>query len=545
MSEAFEDKREDVAEEEDFGDSTIFSAPEEKHDKAEKPKLLKKVLIGLGALVVLAVVIFGIVKLVQVLAPEEDKESAIEEWYVINDFVTVKEETLTDGSIKKAESIKFDDASKLVLKSEKLSLQFYSKLPEDEDGTTVWLESTIPQEYTSETTTATLAKAALGMKYVRVISEAAAEGVDYGFEKPLYEITVTPYKGDEFTLTVGKAAPDNSGYYVTTSKSGKILLVRNQYVDELLCEDKMELTKALTVAACAESDGSAEYYTQSTLAKFDHLYFENKPLGERYKFIMQERGDKQVYNTYRIAEPVSRPANDTNFVPILELFANGIDSKGLYAVTKTPEDIKAFGLNDPDMSAEVKAGKQERSIAVKLQPDGDYALIASDYDVIMRVSASALTPLKYDKKDLYSVFLFIETITDIDKITVDSKDGKNVFGIVTEYDEENDNTKIVGITVNGGEKTEPEEFQSYYQFLLGVTTLSYDQSDIKGKTPYATITMTKVDKSEATVLKYYEVENGRYQVVVNGEQMGIVGSSSVKNIVKYANNVAAGKPYNS
>ena len=546
MSEAFEDRIEEVAEEEDFGDSTIFSAPEEKNDRVAKPKLLRRILIGVGALLVLAGVIFGIVKLVKVLAPEESVSSTIEEWYIMNDFVTLKEETKDDGTVKKTESFRFDDVSKVGLKSADLNLEFYSKLPEDKDGSTVWLETTIPQEYTSETTTASFAKAALGLKYVRVINDTVEEGVDYGFAKPLYVISVTPYKGDAFTVTVGKAAPDNSGYYATSSKTGKVYLVRNSYVEELLCEDKMELTKALTVSAFAEADGSAEYYTQSTLAKFDHLYFENKTLGKRYKFEMQQTGDKQVYNTYRITEPVNRPANDTGFVPILELFANGIDSKGLYSVTKTPDDIKKFGLNDPDMSAEIKAGKQERSIAVKLQPDGDYALMASDYDVILRVSAASLTPLKYSEKDIYSVFLFIETITDIDKITIESKEGaKNVFGIVSEYDEEKDNTAIKGVTINGGKATAPEEFQSYYQFLLGITTLSYEQSNLKGKAPYLTITMTKVDKSAATVLKYYEIENGRYQVVVNGEQMGIVGSSSVKNIIKYANNVAAGKAYNS
>mgnify|MGYP003318041874 CR=1 FL=1 len=54
MSEAFEDRIEEVAEEEDFGDSTIFSAPEEKNDRVAKPKLLRRILIGVGALLVLA-----------------------------------------------------------------------------------------------------------------------------------------------------------------------------------------------------------------------------------------------------------------------------------------------------------------------------------------------------------------------------------------------------------------------------------------------------------------------------------------------------------
>lgn len=534
MSESFQDKREETVEDEDFG-STIFSAPEEKHDKVEKPKLLKKILLGVASLVVIAAVITGVVLLVDKISSDEDDTAETEEWFVLSEYVT-EEEGKT--------SFNYDAFSKVDLDNGSFKLELYSKLGEDDDTSTKWLESTIAEEYTSETTVEGFAKALLGLKYTRVISEEVKDGVDYGFDKPEFTATVTPYEKEAFTVTVGKQTADSSGYYVTVSGDNKVYLVGNKYIDKLACEDKMKLTKALSVSAFAEADGSAEYYSSGTLAKFDHLYFKNNNLGETYKFITVDQTDTYSYSTYRIVEPITRMANDVGIVPIVELFANGIDSSGLYCLTKTDDDLKAYGLDAPDMEAGIKAGKQERTIKAKLQKDGDYALIASDFDVILRVSAASLSPVSVDKKDIFSAFLFIETLADLDEITVESSSAKNTFAIKTEENEEG-NKKITGISINGGEVSAPEEFQSYYQFLLGINTLSYESTDISGKEPAATVTMTKKDGSASTVIKYYEAQNGRYQVVVNGDQMGIIGSSSFKNVLKYAENVAAGKAYNS
>lgn len=540
MSESFEPKNEEILEEEDlFEGSTVFSAPEEKNDKVEKPKLLKKILIGVGALAVLAGVITGIALLVDKITPDENEDTAAPEWFVLGDYVVKAEK---EGS---EDTFNYDAFSDVVLEGNKLTYNFYSKLGEKEEDSTMWLEKSMPAEYTSETAVASVAKAALGLKYSRVISEEIKEGVDYGFAKPKYTVTLTTYDKKNLTVTVGKQAADQSGYYVTVSGNPKVYLVRNSYVDGLVCEDKMDLTKALTVPAFVESEGSAEYYTSGAFATFDHLYFKNRNLGKTYKFITVNGDSDYSYNTYAIAEPIKRMANDAGVVPIVELFSNGISSSGLYCLTNTDADLKAFGLDDPDMEVSVKAGKQQRTVKAKLQKDGNYALIASDFDVIMKVSASSLAPVSIQEKDIYSVFLFIETLADLDKITIESSSGKNSFEIKTQYDEENDKTNITGISINGGEVTSPEEFQSYYQFLLGVSAINYDTTDISGKSAAATITMTKKDGSAATVIKYYEAENGRYQVVVNGDQMGLIGSSSFKNILKYAANVAAGKVYNS
>ncbi len=536
MSESFESLPDEVTEEESLQEeSTIFSAPEEKHDKAEKPKLLKKIIIGAAALLVLVGVIVGVVLLVEKVTDDESNTS-IQEYFILNGYTSVSEST---GE----ELFDYDAISKVDLKSQELTLNMYSKLGEDEDTLTVWLESSMPEEYTSETSVASVVKALLGMKYTRIISDTVKEGVDYGFEKPLYTAEVTPYEGESFTVKVGKQSADQSGYYVTVSNDGKVYLVKNSYITSLKVKDKMELTKALTISGFEESEGSAEYYASGSLSTFDYVYLKNASLGEKYKFVTVTDKKGQGYNTFDIVEPITRPANDAGVATIVDFFANGVSSSGLYCLTKTDTDLKKYSLDKPDLEVSMKAGEQQRTILARLQEDGDYAVVTEDFDVILRVSVDQLTVLDISKKDIYFELLFIETLSEVDKLTVKGDSSENSFTVKTGTDDEGE-TIITGVSINDGEVTNPEEFQSYYSFLLGIKALSYDTSDLSGKKPKATVTIKKNDKS-TTVIEYYEAQNGRYQVVVNGTQMGLIGSSNVKNVIKYASNVAAGKVYNS
>ena len=543
MSTPFEENKEIITEEEEsFENSTIFSAPTEKNDKVKGPGLWKKALLAFLVLAILAGGIWAIVALVAELKPEEAETETVTEHFLLSRYVTEKESIVGEETVV-TETMNYDLVSKVQVADSELTLNMYAK--REGSANTVWLEDSIPEEYTSTASVGAIARSALGIKYIRIISEEIEEGVNYGFDKPTYTVNITPNEGEAFTLTVGKQSPDKSGYYVTLSDEKKVYLVKNSYVTDLEVADKMELTKAMRVAAFSSTEGSAEYYYQGVLSGFDYLYFTNSTLDKTYKFeTVNGEGDYR-YNTYLITEPVVRMANDIGIVPIVEMFSNGIDGQRLYSFTKTDEDLKKFGLNEPDVYAEMKAGKQKRTIIAKRQEDGSFAVVASDMDVIIKASAASITVANLNQKSIYSEFIFIETLGEVETITVQSGIVKHSFGIEAKPDEEKEGQyEITGVRINGAEATSPLEFQSYYQFLLGIKVLSYEQTDLSGKSPVATITIKKND-GKTIVIDYYEAKNGRYQAVVNGNQQGLISSSNFKNIVKYAENVAAGKGYNS
>ncbi len=545
MSAPFEENKdiELLEEEESFEDSTVFSDPEEKHDKIKKPGLWKKVLLGFAVLVILGGAIFGIVTLIDIMS-EEETAPTVEEFFLLARFEAERESTYNDETVV-SKYIDYELVSKVQVKTEKLTLNMTSERAEEATVST-WYEDSMPKEYTSTASVGMVAKSALDVKYTRIIADEIKDGVDYGFEKPTYSVTVTPKEGEAFVITVGKQSADKSGYYVTVSDDPKVYFVTNKYVTKLEVEDIMELSKAMRVPAFSSVEGSAEYYFQGTLSKFDYMYFKNNNIDKTFKFETVSGDAGYEYNTFKIVEPMKRLANDIGIEPIIELFSNGIDSGGLYCFTKTDEDLKKFGLDNPDLYVSLKAGKQERTVIAKLQPDGNYALVVSDMDVILNTKAANLSPVNLKQKNLYSVFFFIENLRTIEEFVIESGVTKHTFGIVTKPSEKDEGQlDIAGVKINGAEASSPEEFQSYYQFVLGITAVSYAESDISGKSPSATITLKKTGDAKDVVIEYYEVENGRYQVVVDGSQQGLIGSSSFKNIVKYASNVAAGKVYNS
>lgn len=548
MSEFFENNKPKEAEEienkaeinDEEINSTIFSDPAKKDEKVKKPALVKKILLGVGAILGVIAIIVAVWQIKVMNGQQDPQNNTVPEYYLLADLVQKSNMTAADGSVVEVENLVFDSVNLVDLKSDLLSLNFKA----DKSGENiVWLLEGMEAKYTSEATVENAVEAALGLKYTKIISETIEDPALYGFDKPLYTINVTPAEGDGYTITVGKQSGDKSGYYVTCSVDNKAYFVRNVYIDSLKYENEMEFTKALSIEAFDSAEGSAEYYNQGSLVSFDSLYFTNSLVNVTYKFETVPSEDRK-FNTYYIVEPKKRAANDTDtgILPIIELFANGINSEGLYAITKGGEELAKYGLDIPDLKVSIKAGKQERTIIAKLQADGDYAVISSDMDVILRVPADRLTPAKMTEKNLYSEFIFVEKLAEMSYITLNSESVNHNFTIIADLQAETFD-QVKGIKVDGGEIMKPDEFQSYYSFLLGIKLVNYNTTDISGKTPKATMTFNWESGRKMTV-SYYQAQNGRYQVVVDGEQQGLIGSSNFNNILKYAENVAAGKVFN-
>ncbi len=526
------EERKDILEEneEDLG-STIFSAPEEKKDRVEKPKLLKRALAIFLAVAILVGITTGIFLLVPELVGDEPEETQVNETEIINSDL--------------------ENYSAVIVKNGKETLDFYVVESEseatssDSEPTVVrtWIERTVDPNLVDTSTISSFVKSAIGLKYAKIIAEEYTDGNLYGFDSPSYTVSATKTEGETLTLTVGKQSPDKSGYYVTSSADSKVYLVKASYLSSL-DKTKLDLAKSVSVAAFAEADGSAEYYSSGALAKFDYMKFSNSTVGSTYTINCVDQEDTAYkFNSYYISSPLNRGANDDMVSQIVALFSTGFSADGVYSYTKTGSDLTAFGLDKPDLLVEVKAGTQQRELKAKLQSDGYYAVISSDIEVIMKVSPSALTVANYKESDLYSPFLFIAMLAEVQDFIIEFEDTKHTFGIVTEYDEENEQTDITGVRINGGVAVGPESFQDYYTFLIGMTAVSYD-AELVDKEPKVTITMTQKDGSAPMVVRYYAAQDNRYLVEVNGMEMGLIGSANFKNIMKYADNVAAGREYN-
>lgn len=531
MSE-FSQNNENITEEDFESGSTIFSAPVEKNDKTQKPKLLRKII----AVALVVLIIAGGTIVSAMLLPKLSDDDMVSS--------NIEEATIVDSDSKKYSSVS--------LKNEFGNLEFNvteettssSASNSSQTANRVWLLKGFKPELISKYATSSLVDSLLGMKYAKVISDIIDSDTTYGFDKPKFEIIATNNSGSKTTITVGAKSPDESGYYVKTTEGTKVYLVKGTFVEPFNVKP-LDLAEVPLVAGFKESEGSAEYYANGSLSKFDSLVLKTSKLDNAYTFSVTKEGeDATTLNTFKVVAPVKRAANDTKIGEILKLFSTGINGQGLYSFTDTDDEIKAYGLNNPDLEVSIIAGKQKCSIKAKLQSDGFYALISDSTNCIIKVSASDLTVASFGKTDIFSNFLFMQMLADVDKFSIESGTQKHTFEVITEKGE-GDKDNIVGVKINGKDAIKSDNFQNYYIYLLGMVAVSYNQTDISSKTPDCTITMTQKDGTKTITVEYYLDSSGRYQVVVDGEQMGLISSTNYNTIFRYATNVANEKTYNS
>lgn len=497
-------------------ESTIFSAPQNDEEPPKSAGRLKKVLLALLVLVLLVGAAFA----VGFLIPEKDPDEGASD-------LTVEEFALLDQDSAAYTSVE------LVNSSETIEFVASSK-----DDATVWLIPDIDAELLDTDATASAINAFLGLRYTRELEPSA--DVDYGFDRPVYTVTFRS-ADNTLTLTVGNLSPDSSGRYVSLSDRQKVYFVR---ADAFSSFDKVSTDFALAGSVTPLTGDSADYYTDGTLTTFDRIVISGASLDDTYTFEPnKDEGDTAFYQ-YRIVSPVSRPADDESTQAIFNLFAQGVSGSGVYSYTASAEQLAAYGLDKPDFTAAIYAGNDSKTIRAKLQPDGDYAVTADGLKPVLRVAASALSPASFAPTEYYNTFFFIESLLNADTLTVSSPQESYTFSVELTYDEERQTNDIAAVTVDGRAVT-AEYVQDYYAFLIGIQAVEYRTVDTGGQTPDATVTITHHDGSPATVVRYFKVSEGRYQVEVNGTPLGMISASNFRNIVKYAANAAQDKPYNS
>ena len=511
--------------------STIFSDPTVKHDKVKKPQFLKKILLGVVAVAVVAAITITLVLTVPVLTDDNEAEN--------------------DEEIRMMNEDLFSGVNKVVLTRKDATIEFCTHQVENQNSSgeteakTQWRLANIDTSLTNQSVIDNSVKSYMEQTYSRVISENKNDGNDYGFDNPYYKVDFYKEGIEEIylSLIIGNKSPELSGRYATTSLDNKVYYLRDYGFSHY---EKTELSFAAVEsvdAITADSSVNNDYFSSGTLVSCDKLVLSGKNLGGTYTVGVKEVDNITVFNSYHITSPVSRSANDENIANIVALFSEGISADACYSFTTTDYDMKKFGLDNPDFSATIYVGDTTRTFSASLQGDGSYAVYCPDNKTIMKVAASALEPATYTKKELFNSFLFIESITAANKLTLSSNGESLSFDISTEYDEESKSDVLSAVHLGKKELT-LKNFQNYYSFVLGITAASYDTVDTSSLTPETVLTVYHKDGSQPTTVKYFKVSSGRYQVETNGTPMGLISSSNHSYIVKYAKNVAENKTYN-
>ncbi len=531
----FESRVYEVSDEE----STIFSNPAEHRDIVKKGVKLKKFIIAAIALVLVAAITVTVAITIPPLLDDKDDTSSTEIDPPMMDSALFK-------NVDRATLIR-DDAKV------EFCIVDVEKKTEDDEGNTVtetvkeWALKNVDRSLTSYTNIDNTVSNFMEQHYTKKISSDKGDGTDYGFDDPEYQVDFYKEGSDDIylSLIIGGMNPTQSGRYATTSLDNSVYYIAGVSEFYHYQKNETDFVNPEEIPAIAKAeDYSDANFTEGTLVMCDKMILSGKTFGDEYTIISKKSDNVKVFNSYHITSPVTRAANDENIGNIVALFTYGVTADGCYSYSVAEEELIKYGLNDPDFEVKIYVGDIVDGFKATPQEDGNYAVYYEGNKTIMKVSASGIAPAAYGRAELFNELLFIENISNADKITVQSGGETLEFSIATKFDEEAQRDTISTVKCDG-KTIETSNFQNYYSYLIQIRAQSYEEHDTSGLEPDTVFTVYHKDKSSPTVVKYFKITNARYQVETNGVKMGLISSSDHTRVMKYAKNVAQDKTYNS
>lgn len=494
--------------------STIFSAPEEKDDKRANKSFTRRIIAALAAV---AVLITGTVAAVKLIPEKQEKENTDSSLFALS----LDESKVDNISLK-------NSSGEMVLKR---------TVTENNDSSQVlWSIDGINSEYTDSSSIQSVAKTLTSLSAIKQIEQTDA---DFGFSSPVItaKITLNDSPDDNYTVLLGNNAPANMGIYckVTTPDSEAIYLC-DVSIGTSLESTAIDFAETSGVSAITKTDKNSKYFTDEVLTGFDYITISGSKYPETLKILMQDDESVNGYFAYKIIAPSKRIADDSKVEEILNIFS-GTTGAGAYSFESTDEQLKKYGLDNPDAILTVCVGNETRVIRAKQQDSNYCAVLLDNSAVIKKIATSSLPFVSNSLTDYYSSFIILENLSGLSGLKVETADKTYNFDLV--YTEETDETEQSYTASIDGVSLDISNFKSYYQEIISLTPVAYESRSISDTEMNITFVHSNGTKDVVLAFKVYSPQ--RYQVEMDGIPMGQITKSAFDKLVSLTEKVATGQ----
>ena len=525
-----------------FENSTVFCASEEKKKKGRLSPI-KKGLISIGSLALLTAIVLVVVMFVL----PNDNDATVD--------TSSTESKATSFSVMTVEK---DNISKVTVKNEQSCFTILPEKIKAEDGSDTynWLVkgyedisfSTSEYMVSAVTEITALKKFKLDTETETEPSsnaESKEEEDEYGFLSPYANLTVTLTDNTEYKVTVGDISPDKSGRYIMLDGEGEIdelegyAYLIDSSVINCVGNALESCVNIISAPAFVSSGDEDPYFEEGALTSFDHIYIDGRLHKKRIKIICPS--DDLSLLSYMIEEPDDQAANDESVNSILTL-TSGVYNSGAYVLNYKSSDLKKYGLDNPYVTYNIKAGQNLLNVKIgDKNEDGYYAYIVSysvdggktmiSNNIIYKLDSYDNEFIEMTSKDIYFEKLFIEYVKYVDSLTVTIDEKATKFTL--NHDETNPATFTV--TTNEGREIDEDEFCYYYTRLLYLSALeNADDSYVPKGNSVITFKLTyTTEGKEADEISIYPYEKNvrRYIFRLNGKGTALVSSTLVDDLV--------------
>ncbi|MBE6727102.1 MAG: DUF4340 domain-containing protein [Ruminococcaceae bacterium] len=506
------------------GFDTIFSDPAEHKKKAPKSNKNSVIKIVISCLLV---VVLGVTL-----------------WYVLTYIKTMEEknpDSNNNSSTTSYEllSLKEEEVNQVVITNKNGTFTFNATHSIKESSSsssteTVWAMLGGEEKLISSDKISNIISGVLKLSSTHEISGHTDE--TYGFATPTYTMNITKTDGSVVTVTVGKEFMGQSAYSTSVSSKESVYLVEKTTLDNLDFGEE-DLYKSFSISAVDVASLGEKYVTNGTLTSFESITISGKNYSKALVINMNNNELFSAYLPYVISSPESRMGGEA-VTELLTMFSSGISSSGIYSTDVLSSSLKQYGLDNPYMTIVLKVANVTRTIKISaVQPDGNYAVVADDSEVICKVPASNITFVDYKATDFYGNQVYMGSITDLSNMTFVSEGMQHSFDIV--YDDSDDAEERFVISCDG-KKITASYFQNFYQEYVGLTVADFDTSSTSNEAVF-TVTMTYTADGSKKTISFYPSSATKYLYKIDGESMGRVGTSEVSRLIKFIERVAEGK----
>ena len=503
--------------------STVFSDPTE-HKSAHKTQKRKRLPVIIASLLAVAVLAGGTVAVIKLIPEREDDTST-------PSVETIKVLDKSSDDFKIVTVTNKNGTFKLYSEEEKVESSSSSSDTSSSSTKTVWYLDGYAKDVINSSSVSSIVSSVASVTASREVTAKSA--AECGLEKPTVKADVVTKDGAEFSLLIGGDSPDGTGIYIKLSTDDKIY-INDSSIDSSLEFDALSLAATDSIAGVPTSDLSSDYKDDNgNLSSFDSITLTGSNFPE--KLIIAPNTDKNLstYAAYMTTSPTKRIADKVD--GIFGLFKSGVTVSGAYSFDTSVSTRKKLGLDNPELTAEIKVGSVKQSYSFKKQEDGGYAVWYDGAKLIKKVDASSITFIDYKVNNYYASWVCLQSINELSNFTIKTPEKTYSFDIV--YDDAEDAKETYVITYEG-KKLTAENFQNFYQECISLSCSDFTVDKVSGE-PAMTIVFTYSDTSRAkTDVKFIKSGAAKYQYSIDGIEMGKINSSALNKILKHVEKVA-------
>lgn len=372
-----------------------------------------------------------------------------------------------------------------------------------------------------------LASDAASVTAIKKVDDGSKKS-DFGMDNPRATVKVTYTSGEEQTIYLGNEAAGDLGAYIMLGSDKNVYLASGDSVDTFTSGAMDMISTEIGKAAATEAD-----------AVFSKMVFGGRLFGED---IVLEHSESSAFSeSYIITSPDSTVANEETVSYMVNAVRNITASKVL-AVNADEEQLKKYGLDDPYVTVNAEYPDMKVSYLAS-EPDADGNVYLASNGIVYQVSAASVPWVTYTYDDMIPSRVLSPKSNEVNKITVETTDKKYEFNIsrknttTTVNDTDVETTET---TVKCGDKTIDEgNFNVFYQNLTSAKRIGTDEIP-SDKKSVLKITYELSDGKTVTA-EYYEAENRKCPVLINGTLSSTAYDSYVTAIISDAEKIASGE----